>query len=93
MIGGLWEWLWDENYNTYTEAPNDGTGWCMGNCPVNAYDPNYIPENMVNRGLRGYPFSGNYIIQDFEFTLRIHSAPTTDNLNDIVGRLAQYLVS
>ena len=53
MSGNVFEWVQDEWHNNYSEAPNDGSGWCTEVCPENASDSNYNADDSANRVLRG----------------------------------------
>ena len=53
MSGNVWEWVQDEWHDTYDNAPNDGSGWCTNECPINAHDPNYSNDNNTPRIVRG----------------------------------------
>ena len=53
MAGNVWEWVQDEWHTNYNGAPSDGSGWCAGDCPVNASDPNYNASDNAVRVLRG----------------------------------------
>ena len=53
MAGNLLEWVQDEWHSDYNGAPNNGSGWCTGGCPVNASDPNYDAGNLRHRLLLG----------------------------------------
>jgi formylglycine-generating enzyme required for sulfatase activity len=59
MSGNVSEWVQDEWHSNYKGAPNDGSGWCTGDCPENASDPNYDVSNRAKRLLRGGYWSGD----------------------------------
>ena len=52
MAGNVWEWVQDEVHTGYNGAPSDGSGWCEGDCPINASDANYNESNTM-RMVRG----------------------------------------
>ena len=45
--------LQDEYHSSYSGAPNDGSGWCNGECPESASDSNYNASDGAYRVLRG----------------------------------------
>jgi len=53
MAGNVWEWVQDEWHSNYNGAPNDGSGWCTGNCPENASDSAYNASDSASRVIRG----------------------------------------
>ena len=53
MAGNVWEWVQDEWHDNYTGAPNNGSGWCTGACPINASDSVYNASNSAYRVMRG----------------------------------------
>ena len=59
MAGNLYEWVQDEYHENYINAPNDGTGWCMDRCPLNANDPYFSSTIDSQRVIRG-GFFGSY---------------------------------
>ena len=61
FAGNLWEWTQDEMYNDYNGAPNDGSGWCQGECPSNSDDPNYDPSTTATRVVYGGSWLDNAV--------------------------------
>ena len=58
MAGNIWEWVQDEWHDDYTNAPNNGLGWCETFCPYNAHDLLYNAQSDVERILRSGGWSG-----------------------------------
>ena len=88
MAGNVWEWVQDEYHSTYTGAPNNGSGWCTGACPVNASDSVYNASNSTFRVLRGGSW---YSDADYlRAAYRLNSAPANQS-NRSGGRLARPL--
>ena len=86
MGGNVWEWVQDEYHSDYNGAPSDGSGWCDGDCPVNASDPNYNASDNADRVLRGGGWSSNasYI----RAASRAYYSPSSQNAY-FGGRLAR----
>ena len=85
MLGNIYEWVQDEWHDNYYGAPNDGRGWCTGDCPVNASDPNYTmsDQSRVLRGANWYlgaPFT--------RATLRSSNRPASES-GTYGGRLSR----
>jgi len=74
MSGNLWEWVQDEYHDNYNGAPREGSGWCTGVCPENASDPNYNPNNIANRVLRGGGWTAS--ISEIQAATRLYFPPT-----------------
>ena len=53
LVGNLAEWTQDEYFPNYIGAPIDGSGRCLGTCPINALDPRYNPFNHTRHVVRG----------------------------------------
>ena len=53
MAGNVYEWVQDEWHSNYNGAPDDGSGWCTGNCPENASDSAYNASDSASRVIRG----------------------------------------
>ena len=86
MGGNVWEWVQDEYHSDYNGAPSDGSGWCDGDCPVNASDPNYDTSDNTRRVVRGGDSAGD------EFALRVASRFNYVPLIQLIsfgGRLAK----
>ena len=76
MAGNVFEWVLDQGHYTYDGAPNDGSAWCDGLCPLNADDPQYL-----DRFLGVY--RGNH-----EITRRVNVSAST-RASYLGGRLAR----
>ena len=91
MSGNLWEWVQDEQHRNYNGAPNDGSGWCTGNCPEHASDPNYDASNGAERVLRGGHWH-HHISFHLNATIRTFLDPSSHR-TDHGGRLAKSIRS
>ena len=69
MAGNVWEWVQDKRHSNYNGAPNDGSGWCTGNCPENASDSAYNASDGASRVVRGgnWSFSSSYIRSAYRY--------------------------
>jgi cysteine-rich repeat protein len=100
MGGNLWEWVQDEWHPNYNGAPTTGDGWCAGervttpplnppfsNCPINADDPNYNPNDNTTRVLRGGAWNWGII----QLTTAVRAPQGASVQNSYYGaRLARY---
>ena len=53
MAGNVAEWVQDEFFEDYTDAPTNGAGRCTGACPKNARDSNFREGVISRRVIRG----------------------------------------
>ena len=86
MAGNVWEWVQDEYHSSYEGAPSDGSGWCAGDCPVNASDPNYNASDSAHRVLRGgwWPYA---YATPLRAANRHHYDPSGRDISDRGGRV------
>ena len=86
MAGNVYEWVQDEWHDNYEGAPENGHGWCTGDCPINADDQNYDANNQVNHVIRGGAW--DYEESFIRSTYRSYAAPQTPYIR-AGGRLAR----
>ena len=87
MAGNLFEWVQDEEHETLIGAPTNGSGWCTGECPINASDLNYNSNDNSQRMLRGGSFElsgSSFARTDFRY-----GSFAFEQFIDIGGRLAR----
>ena len=86
MAGNVWEWVQDEDFGNYNGAPNDGSGWCTGNCPENASDSAYNASDSASRVIRG----GGWHVNSSSVRSAYRNRPQpVVPVHLIVGRLAR----
>lgn len=85
LSGNVIEWVQDEWHMDYIDAPEDGSSWCDGLCPINADDMYYRSVDLTDRVLRGggWVTDASYL----RSTFRNISDPSNRNF-DRGGRLA-----
>ena len=89
MVGGIFEWVQDEYYATYEGAPNDGSGWCTNECPLNTDSETYSATDGTSRIIRGAGlFSGRSPHPSYRYR---YGPFQSAGLWDIGGRLARDL--
>ena len=86
MGGNVEEWVQDEWHNDYNGAPSDGSGWCTGNCPINASDVTYNANDSTDRVVRGGDWHA--IPEQLRSTDRASESPSF-HFNGIGARLAR----
>lgn len=88
LSGNLYEWTQDIWHQDYLEAPTDGSGWCLGACPLNSKSSNYSATDESKRVMRGGTWYGT--ADYLRASDRNYNAPKSQ-FHNVGGRLVRTL--